>query len=85
LTLEWLITAVDFMRSTFAEIMILLEDVHALLPEVNAVDEFWIEECVLVESMKRVLDVCNVLKPALSRFEHFMMKCVHLVVQAMQR
>jgi hypothetical protein len=82
LTLEWVSLAVDFMRSTFSDMMILFEDVRALMPDVRVSDEFWIEE-YMVESMK-LLDVCNVLKPAVSRFEHFMM-CVQLVVQAVQR
>ncbi|KAG0599960.1 hypothetical protein M758_12G191100 [Ceratodon purpureus] len=82
LTLEWVSLAVDFMRSTFSDMMILFEDVRALMPDVKVSDEFWIEE-YMVESMK-LLDVCNVLKPAVSRFEHFMM-CVQLVVQTVQR
>lgn len=82
LTLEWVTLAVDFMRSTFSDMMILFEDVRALMPDVKVSNEFWIEE-YMVESMK-LLDVCNVLKPAVSRFEHFIM-CVQLVVPAIQR
>lgn len=82
LTLEWVSLAVDFMRSTFADMMILFEDVRALMPDVKVSHEYWIEE-YMVESMK-LLDVCNVLKPAVSRFENFIM-CAQLVVPAMQR
>ncbi|XP_024382181.1 uncharacterized protein [Physcomitrium patens] len=70
------------MRSTFSEIMVLFEDVRALMPDVKVAEEMWIEE-YMIESMK-LLDVCNVLKPAVSRFEHFMM-CVQLVEQALER
>lgn len=82
LTLEWVSLAVDFMRSTFSDMMILFEEVRALMPDVKKTHEHWIEE-YMVESMK-LLDVCNVLKPAVSRFENFMM-CVQLVVQTIQR
>ncbi|XP_024382179.1 uncharacterized protein [Physcomitrium patens] len=82
LTLEWVSLGIEFMRSTFSEIMVLFEDVRALMPDVKVAEEMWIEE-YMIESMK-LLDVCNVLKPAVSRFEHFMM-CVQLVEQALER
>ena len=82
MTLEWVSVAVEFMRTTYSDMVTLFEDLRALSQDVRGSEDFWVEE-YMVESMK-LLDVCNVIKPAMSRFEHLMM-CVQLVVQASQR
>jgi hypothetical protein len=82
MTLEWVAVAVEFMRTTYSDMVTLFEDLRALSQDVRGSEDFWVEE-YMVESMK-LLDVCNVIKPAMSRFEHLMM-CVQLVVQASQR
>lgn len=82
MTLEWVSVAVEFMRTTYSDMVTLFEELRALSQDVRGSEDFWVEE-YMVESMK-LLDVCNVIKPAMSRFEHLMM-CVQLVVQASQR
>lgn len=81
-TFEWVSLAVNFMRSTYSDMISLVEEIRNLSQNMKGPQEYWVEE-YMAESMV-VLDVCNVLKPAVSRFEHFQM-CVQLVVQASQR
>lgn len=97
LSLEWIALAVEFMRSTYLDVSQLSEGQlkdnnnnnknesaaadhhHGVMQEY---DSSWVEE-YMDESMK-LLDVCNVLKPAVSLFEQYQM-CVQVVVQASNR
>jgi len=98
LSLEWIALAVEFMRSTYLDVSQLSEGQlkdnnnnnknesaaaaahhHGVMQES---DPSWVEE-YMDESMK-LLDVCNVLKPAVSLFEQYQM-CVQVVVQASNR
>jgi hypothetical protein len=100
LSLEWIALAVEFMRSTYLDVSQLSEgqlkdnnnnnnnknesaaaaaDHHGVMQKY---DSSWVEE-YMDESMK-LLDVCNVLKPAVSLFEQYQM-CVQVVVQASNR
>lgn len=99
LSLEWIALAVEFMRSTYLDVSQLSEGQlkdnnnnnnknesaaaaahhHGVMQKY---DSSWVEE-YMDESMK-LLDVCNVLKPAVSLFEQYQM-CVQVVVQASNR
>ncbi len=100
LSLEWIALAVEFMRSTYLDVSQLSEGQlkdndnnnnnknesaaaaahhHGVMQEY---DSSWVEE-YMDETMK-LLDVCNVLKPAVSLFEQYQM-CMQVVVQASNR
>jgi hypothetical protein len=80
--LEWVALAVEFLRSTYSDVNRLLEGLKDISADANESVDDWVEE-YMVESMK-LLDVCNVLKPAVSLFEQYQM-CVQLVLQTSNR
>ncbi|CAM6050888.1 unnamed protein product [Sphagnum compactum] len=82
LSLEWVALAVEFVRSTYSDVNRLLEGLKDISADANESVDDWVEE-YMVESMK-LLDVCNLLKPAVSLFEQYQM-CVQLVLQASNR
>lgn len=82
LSLEWVALAIEFVRSTYSDVNRLLEGLKDVSADKNESVDVWVEE-YMVESMK-LLDVCNVLKPAVSLFEQYQM-CVQLVLQSSNR